>query len=254
MDIGTAPQPWLSDAPWAALEAKFSRYLALSDAERDCLASWQAPARVMPRRRDLVREGNDVACVYLLCRGIVSRYRVLPDGRRQILGFGLPGDVIGFPSCSLARAAASVCCITESEVAAIPLEQFASTLTRFPRIAAALFWIAARETALAQERLVTLGRRGAEERVAYFFLELCALLHKGRPRDGERIAFPLTQEIIADTLGLSTPHANRTLRRLRDQRLLALDGQEAILLDARGLIALASFDPAHFAAMPIPGL
>jgi CRP-like cAMP-binding protein len=260
MDIGVAPGSAAaigaqSGDPCAAvgLAAKLSRYLTLTGPERACIAGLAATTQLVARRRDLVREGHECATAYLLCSGVVSRYRVLPDGRRQVLNFGLSGDLVGFPSCLFPRATASVCCITDVLVAPLPLEQVSALFTRFPRLGTALFWAAAREAAIGAERLVAVGRRGADERVAYFFLELFALQAEAPLRDGDRFTFPVTQELIADAIGLSTPHVNRTLRKLRQRRLLALDGQEAVVLDARGLIMTASFDPAHFVPRPIPG-
>lgn len=237
-----------------ALAIKLSRYLTLTEEERRYVSALPATTRRVARRRDLVREGHQYGGVHLLCSGLVSRYRVLPNGRRQVLNFGIPGDLVGFPSCLFARATASVCCIADVVVAPVPLEQLAALFSRFPRIGAALFWAAAREAAIASERLVAVGRRGADERVAYFFLELMALQSTAGIKDGDRLTFPVTQELIADAIGLSTPHVNRTLRNLREHGLLVLEGQEITVLDAAGLTMLASFDPAHFEARPIPGL
>lgn len=236
------------------LTAKLSRYFELNDEEHDIIGRLHASTQRVERRRDLVREGHAYATVYILCSGFVSRYRVLPDGRRQVLNFGVPGDLVSFPSCMFARATASVCCMTEVVVAPVPLEQLSWLFARFPRIGTALFWSAAREAAICAERLVAVGRRDADERVAYFFLELIALRCVGTLRDGDRFTFPVTQELIADALGLGTPHVNRTLRKLRQRRLLVLDGQEAVVQDADGLITMASFDPTHFEMRPIPGL
>jgi CRP-like cAMP-binding protein len=237
-----------------ALIANLSRYLPLSADEERYLAGLPTATQTLERRRDLIREGHAYAGVYVLCAGLVSRYRVLPDGRRQVLTFGVPGDLIGFPACLLGRAPNSVCCVTDVLAAVVPLEQLAAAFARHPRLGAALFWAAGREAAIAAERLVAVGRRGAEERVAYFFLELIALRSARPLRDGDRFVFPITQELIADAVGLSTAHVNRTLRKLRRLRLLALDGPDMQVLDARGLVMLASFDPAHFQARPIPGL
>ncbi len=240
--------------PTDALAARLSRYLALTDDEYAFIARLHGATQRVARRRDLVREGQAHGGVNILCSGLVARYRVLPDGRRQVLQFGVPGDLIGFPASLFPRATASACCLTDTVVAPVPLEALTTLFMRFPRLGAALYWSAAREAAICAERLVAVGRRGAEERVAYFFLELLALHGIGRVGDGACFCFPITQELVADAVGLSTPHVNRTLRKLRQDRLLALDGNRVQVLDIDGLIMMASFDPRHLALGPIPGL
>jgi CRP-like cAMP-binding protein len=236
------------------LAATLSRYLTLTDGELAAVTQLQANTQHLPRRRDLIREGQSSPFAYILCDGIISRYRVLPNGRRQIMGFGFAGDMVGFPSCLFARAAGSVCCVTDVVVAPVPTEQLSALFMRHPRIGAALFWAVGRQAAFCNERLVAVGRRGAEERVAYLALELLAMQDGASVRDGERFRFPLTQEMIADAVGLSTQHVNRTLRTLRQRRLLVLDGHWAEILDAQGLITMASFDPMLLQPVPIPGL
>ncbi len=257
MDIGLAPASAPTDRGDArttgGLIDKLSRYLTLTAEECASLAALQAGRQHVKRRCDLVREGHPYDAVYVLCEGFVSRYRVLPDGRRQVLGFGMPGDLVGYPSCLFPRATASVCCVTDVRIAPVPLDELFALVVRFPRIGAALFWSAARDAAISNERLVTVGRRNADERVAYMFLELIALQGIAALRDGDRFTLPVTQELIADAVGFSTPHVNRVLRRLRERGLLSVDGQQVEVQNARDLILTASFDPAHFQPRPIPG-
>ncbi len=194
------------------------------------------------RREDLLREGQPIEHVHLLQVGFVSRYRVLPDGRRQVLPFAVRGDLIGFPCFAAGRATATSCGLTDVVALSVPVESFVAALETDPGFATAVARRAARDLMIAAERIVALGRRTADERVAYFALELHTSLRSARLADDHDFAFPLTQELIADATGLSTPHVNRVLAALRRRGLLAIEGGRVRLLDPRRLALLASVD------------
>jgi len=123
-----------------------------------------------------------------------------------------------------------------------------------PRLGAALFWQAGHESALFAEHLVGVGRRSAYERVAHLLLEFLVRLQQAGLADERSYALPMTQELMADSLGLSLPHVNRTLRRLREDGLILLKGARLTCLDVAALSRLAGFDGPNLAAQRIPGL
>lgn len=96
------------------------------------------------------------------------------------------------------------------------------------------------------EHLTSVGRRSAIERVAHFLLELQARFEVIGLTDGNSYPMPLTQELISDALGLSVPHVNRTLRQLREDGLLAIEGHRVVLSDRDALCALADFERGYF--------
>ncbi len=115
---------------------------------------------------------------------------------------------------------------------------------QFPRLGAALFWSTASEIARCDERLVGLGRRSACERLAHLISELLMRLRAVGLADGESFALPLTQELMADLLGLSTPHLNRMVRLLREEGLVTIEHHHVTVHDFKSLAALAEFDEA----------
>ena len=110
------------------------------------------------------------------------------------------------------------------------------------RLAAAIFWSFACEAAMYAEHLIDVGRRTALERIAHFLLELLTRLQAIGLADECSYQMPLTQELIGDALGLSVPHVSRTLRQLRDDGLVEIEGQRVIIKDIDALARLADFE------------
>jgi CRP-like cAMP-binding protein len=189
---------------------------------------------------ELIAEGAPSSARRFVLSGWASRQRVLPDGRRQIFSFLLPGDVI-----ALGRRAGpelcSVVALTALEtVDAEPALQAAQS-GRAPGLARAVAAMEAREQALLLDHMVRLGRQTAYERVAHCLLELQRRLEIVGLGDSQRFPLPLTQEILADALGLSIVHVNRTLQQLRRERLIELRSGVAILLQPEMLAAIADY-------------
>jgi CRP-like cAMP-binding protein len=233
---------------------KLAAYVALTSAESHCLRDLHEPRRRLPRHREVIVEGRQYDQLFILCSGVVSRYKVLPDGKRQVLNVGLPGDLIGFPSCLFEAAVNSVSSLTDIVVAAVPFTRLFDLFARFPRVATALFWSSACETATYGEHLVNLGRRSAYERLAHLILELLVRLQSVGLADASSYTVPLTQELMADVLGLSGPHINRMIRCLRDEGLATIEGQRVVIHDLPSLSALAGFEERYLTRRRIPGL
>lgn len=227
------------------LTDKLAKLVTLSAAETAVLTEWQASPRTVPRGRELISEGRRYDGVSILIEGAALRYSVLKDGRRQILNIVLPGDFIGFPGCFFENALYSITALSDTQVSAVPFAQLFGLFEPQPRLAAAVFWLFACEAAMYAEHLVAVGRRSAMERMAHFVLELLSRLQAIGRADQSSYQLPLTQELIADALGLTAQHVNRTLRQLREDGLLAIDGQTITIKDFAALAALADFDKSY---------
>jgi CRP-like cAMP-binding protein len=233
---------------------KLGSYLPLSPVEVAFLRDVHGPKRRFDRHRDIIAQGRPYRNVFILCSGFAWRYKILPDGKRQLLSFGLPGDLIGFPACFFENAVNATGSLTEVVVATVPFTTLYDLFARFPRIAIALFWMSAREAAIYGERIVDIGRRSAYERLAHLILELLARLRDVGLADELSYLLPLTQELIADVLGLSGPHVSRMLRSLREEGLVTIEGHRLTVKDLESLTLLAGFDGDYLARSRIPGL
>lgn len=233
---------------------KLGRFVDLGARERDYLLRMQGDFSRVRSGADVITAGHTYHSVFVLSRGMAIRYKVLHDGRRQILNLVLPGDLIGFPGCLYNRSLYSVTTLEESTICPIAFGEIFELFRRHARLSIAIFWLAGQEATLFAEHLVGIGRQSAYERVARMLMELLARLQLAGLAGDRAYALPLTQELMADALGLSVPHVNRTLRKLREDRLIALDGNRLTCLDIPALARLAEVDFAELWNQKIPGL
>ena len=146
--------------------------------------------------------------------GWAFRYKVLDDGRRQILNYALPADMLGLQGALMNEMEHSVEALTPLVLCVFPRAKLWDLYSRLPSLAFDITWLAAREEQLIDENLVSLGRRTALERVAYLLLHLFVRAEEAGLVSGGSIQFPFTQQHLADTLGMSLVHTNKTLKRL----------------------------------------
>jgi CRP-like cAMP-binding protein len=235
----------------APLTTKLARSLSLSAQEMAVLAELQVPMRPVRRHREIITEGRKYNELFVLLEGVAIRYRVSHDGRRQILNIVLPGDFIGFPACFFETALFSVAALTDTRVSSVPMSRLLALFERHPRLAAILLWQFSCEAAMYAEHLIDLGRRSAVERVAHFLLELLTRLQAIGLAEERSYSLPLTQEVIGDLLGLSVAHVNRSLRQLRDDGLVSIDGRSVVIDDFAGLAAIADFEKSSMSRLRI---
>jgi CRP-like cAMP-binding protein len=176
---------------------------------------------------------------------------VLRDGRRQVLNIALPGDFIGFPASFFETALYSITALSDATVSWVPFARLFGLFQEHPRLAAVLFCSFSCEAAMYAEHLIDVGRRSARERVAHFLLELLTRLQAIGLADERSYRMPLTQELIGDALGLSVPHVNRTLRRLREDGLVAIERQIVAIPDLEALAAIADFEQGYLSRFRI---
>src|SRR6516164_6367068 len=128
------------------------------------------------RNREIITEGRDYETLSVLLEGSAIRYRVLRDGRRQVLNIVLPGDFIGFPGCFFESALYSIGALADCTVSPVSFARFLGISATHPRLGAVIFWTLSCETAMYAEHLIGVGRRSALERIAHFLLEMLTRL------------------------------------------------------------------------------
>jgi CRP/FNR family transcriptional regulator, anaerobic regulatory protein len=189
----------------------------------------------------LYLEGTNSAHLYTLLSGWAFRYKVLPDGRRQILNFALPGDFLGLQASVLDEMQHSVETLTTAQLCVFPRDKLWTLYTQYPSLAFDLTWLGSREEQMLDEHLLSVGRRHALERVAFVLLHLYERAEDIGLANGNKIQFPLTQQHLADTLGMSLVHTNKTLKRLLDRKIVRWKDKTFEILDRDELALIASF-------------
>jgi CRP/FNR family transcriptional regulator, anaerobic regulatory protein len=189
----------------------------------------------------LYLEGTNSAHLYTLLSGWAFRYKMLPDGRRQILNFALPGDFLGLQSSVLDEMQHSVETLTTTLLCVFPRDKLWALYTHYPSLAFDLTWLASREEQMLDEHLLSVGRRHALERVAFALLHLFARAEDLGLASGNKIQFPFTQQHLADALGMSLVHTNKTLKRLLDRKIVRWKDKTFEILDRDELARVATF-------------
>lgn len=161
-----------------------------------------------------LREGSRSDHLYTVLKGWAFRYKVLADGRRQILNYALPADMVGLQGTLMREMQHSVEALTPVILCVFPRAKLWDLYSRLPSLAFDITWLAAREEQLIDEHLVSLGRRTALERTAFLLLHLFLRAEEAGLVKDASIQFPFTQQHVADTLGMSLVHTNKTLKRL----------------------------------------
>jgi len=186
-----------------------------------------------------LREGARSEHLYTVLRGWAFRYKVLDDGRRQILNYALPADMVGLQGTLMHEMQHSVEALTPIILCVFPRAKLWDLYSRLPSLAFDITWLAAREEQLIDEHLVSLGRRTALERTAFLLLHLFARAEEAGLVKDASIQFPFTQQHVADTLGMSLVHTNKTLKRLFLTKAVRWKDRIFEVLDRSTLVKIA---------------
>ena len=199
----------------------------------------------------IMLQGTNSAHLYTILSGWTFRYKTLPDGRRQILNYALPSDLVGLQGSVNDEMQHSVEALTDVMLCVFPREKLWDLYSNHPTLAFDVTWIAAREEQMLDEGLLNVGRRTAMERLAYLLLTLFQRAEEVGLTKGNAIQFPFTQQHVADTLGMSLVHTNKTLRRLTATKTMRWKERRFEILDRDSLVKIANYErPALRARRP----
>jgi CRP-like cAMP-binding protein len=233
-----------TDAPrYASLALRsLERFGALSPDEEAGIRHCVGEAEIHMPGSELLCEGEPLDHARILLSGWGAKIRLLGDGRRQILSFVIPGDSFGLAARPCAVALCSTIALTTTVVAPIPLVSDAIAGADTSKGLGAIAWCMLRnEEAHLLSQITRIGRQTAYERVAHLLLEIYHRLKSIAFVQGTRYVLPLTQEMLADALGLSVVHTNRILQQLRRDRLIEWSSSAINILQPEVLAELADF-------------
>lgn len=191
----------------------------------------------------VLTEGSNSAHLYTVLSGWGFRSKTLEDGRRQILNVIMPGDFIGLQGSLLKEMQHSVQALSTMLLCVFERDKLWDLYSNHPALAYDITWLAAREEQTLDEHLLSVGRRTALERAAYLLLFIYSRAKARKLTRSGTLAFPFTQQHVADTLGLSLVHTNKTLKKLGSMNLLRWHDRRFEILDEDKLATIAGWEP-----------
>jgi CRP-like cAMP-binding protein len=217
----------------------------VSAEEERALRGAVGEVREIASDKAIVRAGEEIRESTLLLDGLLCRYKDLRDGQRQIMELHVPGDFADLHSFTLKRLDHNVMTLTRCRVAMVPHEGLRAITAEHPHLTRLLWFSTNLDAAIHREWMLSLGRRSALSRVAHFFCELRVRLGLIGLAKEDGYALDLTQIDLAECLGLTSVHVNRTLRQLRERALVEFRSGQVTILDPKALERVAEFDPAY---------
>lgn len=212
-----------------------------ADVRRELLQDSDVPKRSFEDGATVRPAGQPRNAVFVIESGWLFSARLLPDGRRQILEVWLPGQVVGLGETGLERPLSALHALGAVEVLEISWTRLRERICASDGLGDRVATLVARERLLLEERITSLGRRDAAERLGHFLLEMH---HRLRP-PADRFRLPVTQTFLADLLGLTSVHISRMLTRLRDEGRVDMNDHGVQLLDIDALRDQCDFDPSY---------
>jgi CRP-like cAMP-binding protein len=225
------------------LTRKLDHFTTLSDEEKKALVGTVARTRTLNPDEDLVREGEPPTECHLVIDGVLCRYKLPSEGKRQIVGFLIAGDLCDLCGFLMGCTDHSVGALTSATVAVIPHKSLQTVLDAHPRLARALWQETLVDAAITREWVANTGRRSAYQRLAHLLCEIGTRSQAVGKASNGSFTWPVTQTEFADAMGLSTVHVNRMLQQLRGEGLIATTGDEIRVLDWPKLREAGEFSP-----------
>jgi CRP-like cAMP-binding protein len=217
----------------------------LTEDERAALRALpQKLVRTAARTR-IVEEGEKTVNCAMVLEGMVYRTKTSPSGRRQIISFHVPGDMVDLHTVLFKFADHTIETVRHAAVVLVPHEAILRLAEDKPAVGRAFWYDTLLDASIQREALLNVGRRDARSRVAHLFCELAVRLKRAGLVTEGAFELPLTQTDLADALGLTAIHMNRTLSKFRQEGLVAIDNRAISILDWQALKAIGEFDATY---------
>jgi CRP-like cAMP-binding protein len=221
----------LSGRPLAPLVDRLERLSPLSEAERESLLSLPHSIRSLAASSHVVRDGDRVESCTILLSGFAYRYKITGEGARQIISVHIAGELLDLQHSFLAVADHSIQLLTDAVVAVIPRQAVRDLVLGERGIGRALWIDTLIDASIFREWVVNVGRRNSRARVAHILCEIFLRLQAAGLVRGQRYLLPMTQEQLADAVGLTSVHVNRVLRQLAEEGLISRDRRTIAIED-----------------------
>lgn len=218
-------------SPLSALIRRLDGRSPLAEADRRALLALPHTLRTLPAGVHLVRDGDAPEQCSLLLSGFAYRYKITGEGARQIISLHIAGEFVDLQNSLLEVADHSVQTLTEAEVACVPRQALRELALANANVARALWLDTLIDASIVREWVVNVGRRDSRARVAHLLCELSLRLDAAGLARDHRYELPMTQEQLADAVGLTSVHVNRVLKQLGEEGLIRRDRRSIVIED-----------------------
>jgi CRP-like cAMP-binding protein len=226
--------------PWIALARVVVRkFKELGEEELSAFLPLVRVKEHVERGGDIVEFNSTTKYSTILLGGVACRYKLIENGRRQILTFHYPGDFCDLNPYVRRPEDEAVVALCDCSIGIVSNEQLARVITQYPKLRTALWQEAVLEGRIIRERLVNVGGRSAQSRIANLLCEQIARLEAIGTTTG---VIPLMQVDLADAAALSVVHVNRTIQDLRELGVLSKSSRVIHVMNKDRLVELAKFD------------
>jgi CRP-like cAMP-binding protein len=234
-----------SESFYGYLFRKLAAVSGITDGEKQAIAALPYAPREFAADQDIVKIGELPSETFTIVEGWVCRYKMLPEGGRQIMSFHIPGDLPDLQSVFLPRLDHSIAAITPTKVAFIRHRDLRDLMRKHEGIASAFWRDALIDAAIFREWMVGIGRRTAHQRIAHLLCEMATKLESIGLAEGNSYPWPVTQVEIADALGLTDVHVNRVIGDYKREGLASFRRGSFTVHDWPAFKALGQFDPLY---------
>lgn len=231
--------------PLASLVHKLRRLGSISERDQAVIRALPHHTRAVRPQETLIRQGDTPDHCTLLLSGLAARDRTTSAGARQLLGFCVAGDFLDLDSGLMGCAHDNVQMIGAGEIACISLDALTHLAFAHPIIGRLLWIDTLIHASIAREWILNVGRRDARTRLLHLLCELATRQEQAGVGGHHELTLPLTQEQLADALGLTSVHVNRMLQSLRDEPAIERAGRTIRIKDWRSIARMADFDDAY---------
>lgn len=239
-------EAFVAEVPTSPIVRKLAKFVDLPPEEVAALDSLSHNRKKFMAGETLVRQGSKPFSVFLILAGIAYRYKYLPNGKRQIFGYLLTGDVCDAHFVLSRHSDHDIGLLTDAEVAMIPMHELTAVIAQYPNVRRAMVKVTLVEDAILREWLLNVGQRSAPQKLAHFICEISErLLGVGNINPDGSFEVPLTQLDVADTMGLTVVHVSRCLQKFRREGLVDWSRRQLTILDLPRLRQVAGFDPGY---------
>jgi len=228
--------------PTAGLIGKLNRIAVLSDGDQSALVCALDAFRSWHAGSQLYIEAGSAMLVQFLLSGIACRFKLGADGRRQMTGLLLPGDVCAASLTNASPQDQAISFLTPASTAQLSGAAADALFATYPALRRAVWGSTLIDEAITREWVVNIGHRGALSRLGHFFLETYERLQLVGLASNDRCELRMTQCNLGEALALTTVHVNRTLKHLRERQIATYQGGLLCIVDRPALVALSGFD------------